>query len=59
MEKKIYMSPLTEVARINMSSAILTGSPTDSNWSMGSNPGHPGAPGRKMPVLGNDSVPVF
>ena len=59
MKKQIYISPLTEVARINMSTAVLTGSPTD-EWSMGGGPGHPGAaPKRIAPVLGNDSVPVF
>lgn len=57
MEKKQYISPLTEVAKVKLTGVILT-SPTD-NWSMGSNPIHPGAPGRKMPVLGNDSVQVF
>lgn len=56
MEKKIYMSPLTEVAKMRMTGVILT-SPTG-DWSM-DNPGHPGAPGRKVPTLGNDSVPVF
>ena len=59
MEKKIYICPLTEVTKMSMSAAILTGSPTD-EWSMGGGPGHPGAaPKRITPVLGNDSVPVF
>lgn len=58
MKKKIYMSPLIEVAKIIMSSAVLTGSPTG-DWGMGTNPGHPGAPARKVPALGNDSVQVF
>lgn len=58
MEKRIYISPLTEVEQINMSTAVLTGSPTD-DWSMSGGPSHPGAPKRIAPVLGNDSVPVF
>lgn len=58
MKKQIYISPLTEVEQINMSTAVLTGSPTE-EWGMGSGPSHPGAPKRIAPVLGNDSVPVF
>ena len=57
MEKKLYNSPLTEVAKMTMTGVILT-SPTG-DWSMDNNPGHPGAPARKTPVLGNDSVRVF
>lgn len=58
MNKKQYIFPLTEVEQINMSTAVLTGSPTD-EWSMGGGPSHPGAPKHIAPVLRNDSVPVF
>ena len=40
MEKKLYMIPLTEVAKVNMSGVVLTGSPTDTPPP----PIHPGAP---------------
>lgn len=50
MNKKQYIFPLTEVANVNMSGAVLTGSPTD-EWSMDSNPSHPGAPKRRTPVF--------
>ena len=49
MEKKLYMSPLTEVASVNMRSTVLTGSPAD-EWNM-SNPEHPGAPARRTEVF--------
>ncbi|MBQ3998136.1 MAG: hypothetical protein II644_02220 [Paludibacteraceae bacterium] len=45
MEKKIYMSPLVEVAKINMNVSVLAGSPPD-----GTDPAlppHPGVPGRR------------
>ena len=29
MEKKLYLSPLIEVAVVNMSATVLTGSPVD------------------------------
>ena len=56
MEKKVYMSPLFEVAKVNMSGVVLAGSPTDDTPLP---PPHPGAPRLAPPVLGNDSVPVF
>ena len=56
MKKKLYTSPLTETAKVNLTGVILT-SPTD-DWSM-PDPSHPGAPKHRAPALGNDSVPVF
>lgn len=51
MKKKIYMMPLFEVAKVNMSGAVLTGSPTD-DWSMDNNPAHPGqAPKHDTPAF--------
>jgi len=44
MEKKIYMNPLTEVAKVNMSSVILTESPV--NDTPTPPPGPVGAPPR-------------
>ena len=48
-KKKLYISPLFEVSKINLGGAILTGSPTDST--LPPYP-HPGAPARRY-------VPVF
>lgn len=44
MEKKVYMMPLTEVEEVNLSAAVLAGSPDDS--SPMPDPSHPGAPKR-------------
>lgn len=44
MEKKVYMMPLTEVEEVNLSAALLIGSPDDS--SPMPDPSHPGAPKR-------------
>lgn len=55
MKKRLYIIPLTEVAKVNMSGVILT-SPTDDTPAP---PIHPGAPKFRAPALGNDSVPVF
>lgn len=49
MEKKVYMMPLTEVEEVNLSAALLIGSPDDS--SPMPNPSHPGAPKRRTPVF--------
>ena len=57
MEKKIYISPLTEVAKVNMSTVVLAGSPPDGVDP--TPPIHPGAPRLQAPVLNGDSVPVF
>lgn len=46
MNKKQYIFPLTEVEQINMSTAVLTGSPTE-DWNMSSGPNQPGAPKRR------------
>lgn len=54
MKKKQYINPLTEVEQISLSGMLME-SPTTPM----PDPSQPGAPGRKMPVLGNDSVPVF
>ena len=51
MEKKLYISPLIEVAKVNMSTAVLTGSPTNDEWNMSSDPSHPGAPRHRTPVF--------
>lgn len=50
MEKKVYMMPLIEVEKINLSIAVLAGSPDDS--SPMPPPIHPGAPKRRV-------APVF
>jgi hypothetical protein len=50
MEKKVYMMPLIEVEKINLSIAVLAGSPDDS--SPMPDPSHPGAPKRRV-------APVF
>ena len=51
MEKKVYMSPLTELATINLSGVILT-SPPSSGDITPPPPSHPGAPKRRV-------APVF
>lgn len=57
MEKKVYMSPLFEVAKVNMSGVVLAGSPDSTPVPP---PGPAGVPQLTAPiVLGNDSVPVF
>lgn len=43
MEKKLYISPLTEVEKINLSSCLLDGSPIPEPTPV---PPHPGAPSR-------------
>ena len=48
MEKRIYMSPLTEVAKVHMSGVILT-SPTTDDTPLP--PPHPGAPQHRTPVF--------
>lgn len=54
MKKKQYINPLTEVEQIN-----LTGMLMESPALPVPPPGPSGAPLRKTPVLGNDSVQVF
>ena len=49
MEKKVYMSPLTELATINLSGVILT---SPEGGSTPPPPVHPGAPKRRV-------APVF
>ncbi len=49
MEKKVYMMPLIEVEEVNLSAAVLAGSPYDS--SPMSDPSHPGAPRRYGPDI--------
>ena len=43
MEKKVYNSPQIEVEKINLSAAVLVGSPEDTPMP---DPSHPGAPKR-------------
>ena len=51
MNKKQYIFPLTEVANVNMSTAVLTGSGSpEEDWQMPI-PNHPGAPKRRTPVF--------
>ena len=54
MEKKLYSSPLIEVEQISLTGMLMESPalPTPPQ-------GPSGAPLRKTPVLGNDSVPVF
>lgn len=49
METKRYMKPLIEVEKINLSAAVLIGSPTDSDPMP--DPSHPGAPRHRTPVF--------
>ena len=49
MEKKVYMMPLIEVEKINLSTAVLIGSPTDSDPMP--DPSHPGAPKYTKPEV--------
>lgn len=44
MEKRLYISPLMEVATISLSKCLLDGSPTDSDPMP--DPSHPGSPAR-------------
>lgn len=53
MKKKIYNSPLIEVEQISLTGILMESPDTPTP------PIHPGAPGRKVPALGNDSVQVF
>lgn len=54
MEKKIYMNPLMEVEQIDLIGMLMVSPEVPTT------PGGPaGAPLRKTPVLGNDSVQVF
>lgn len=48
MEKKVYMIPLTEVEEVNLSAAVLVGSPEDTPMP---DPSHPGAPRRYGPDI--------
>ena len=48
MEKKVYMMPLTEVEEVNLSAALLVGSPEDTPMP---DPNHPGAPRRYGPDI--------
>ena len=45
MEKKVYNSPQIEVEKINLSAAVLVGSPDSTDFTPG-DPVHPGAPKR-------------
>lgn len=48
MEKKVYMMPLTEVEKVNLSAAVLVGSPEDTPMP---DPSHPGAPKYTKPEV--------
>lgn len=50
MSKKVYMSPLMEVATISLSKCLLDGSPVEDNTPM-PDPSHPGAPERRRPAF--------
>lgn len=50
--KKIYFIPETAVMCMNTADVMHSSNPSDT-------PTVPGAPSRKVPVLGNDSVKAF
>ena len=50
MKKKIYSIPQVEVEQINMSSALLVGSPDNTDFTPG-DPVQPGAPRRRDMVF--------
>ena len=55
MKKKLYVMPLCEVVTLKSTDLMHVQSPSGEEF-----PGGPaGAPLRKTPVLGNDSVQVF
>ena len=51
MEKKQYMSPLVEVAKVNMCATVLTGSPVEDNTTPTPPPGPVGYSRRRTPVF--------